>query len=98
MYHTREISKVEDGWMKITDMLRAQCICLSSNEVEETLDKLSIDQRVQILRIEPRLKLNNQFNDLKVYFEYQHQMICEIEIKVGRDFSVPILNQSSTLI
>ena len=49
-----EISNPNDGWKRITDMLRASYVCNNAKQVLAALDAIQSNKRVKILRIKPR--------------------------------------------
>ena len=41
MYQKNEIENKNQGWKKVTDMLRASYLCVNAKEVKKAIDKLN---------------------------------------------------------
>jgi len=84
MRATGIISCYNEGWPKLTDLLRAKLLCHNSKQVLAALEKLSKNQRVkEILRIKPRFgPQNKNLNILTITFDYKGEMICDLKIKL----------------
>ncbi len=62
---------MNDGWMKLTDMLRASTRCKTAAEVVEKIDIIRASTRAKIMRLKPRFgPKKKNLNDVTVNFEY----------------------------
>jgi len=80
-----KINKLEEGWTKLTDLLRGQVHYYTTEEIKEAVTKLEDNARVKILRLKPRFGNDDVckgLNDLTVNFVYNGLMICELQIKL----------------
>ena len=72
-------------------MLRASYRCKTAQGVVDTIHLIKNASRAKIMRLKPRFgRKSKDLNDVTVNFEYQGQMICELQIKLGKG-KVPLL-------
>ena len=67
-----QVAQAKEGWKHLTDMLRSSYTCATADEVIETIERISANQRVSLLRIEPRFWFGDPSNpnDVTVNYEY----------------------------
>ena len=72
MYDHNEIKHPQEGWTRLTDMLRACYNCSSTNEVLNTVEYFITQNRVTLHRIKPRFGPQNlNLNDVTLNFDYE---------------------------
>jgi len=78
MVKSEEIERPEDGWKKITDMLRATYICASPDLIIRAIKRVNNFMCGKILKVQPRFGPPSYENDVIVTFDYKGLMICEL--------------------
>ena len=71
MFNKGEISSLNEGWTKLTDILRANVVCENKDKVMKVLETFIAFQRATILRVKPRFGPPKNLNDVTINFDYQ---------------------------